>query len=61
MKKYILIGLDYPRKGFYTKYTSDLYKKHNTQMVVSRGLGNSLFPFRVFNFPKIITVTLYAQ
>ncbi|OPJ55859.1 metallophosphoesterase [Alkalithermobacter paradoxus] len=54
-------GVIAPHQGFLPKYTSGLYKKHNTQMVVSRGLGNSLSPFRVFNFPEIITVTLYAQ
>jgi len=26
--------------------------------VVSRGLGNSLFPFRVFNRPELVLVTL---
>jgi predicted MPP superfamily phosphohydrolase len=29
-------------------------------MIVSRGLGNSEFPFRVFNRPELILVTLKA-
>lgn len=54
-------GLIAPHQGFFPKYTSGLYKKSDTQMVVSRGLGNSQFPFRVFNFPEIITVTSYKN
>lgn len=54
-------GLIAPHQGFFPKYTSGLYKSKDTNMVVSRGLGNSLFPFRLFNFPEIITVTLYNQ
>lgn len=29
-------------------------------MAVSRGLGNSLFPFRVNNRPEIVAITLQA-
>ena len=29
-----------------------------TTMIVSRGLGNSLFPLRLHNFPEIVAVTL---
>lgn len=54
-------GLIAPHQGFFPKYTSGLYKNKDTSMIVSRGLGNSLFPFRIFNFPEIITVTLYTQ
>lgn len=54
-------GLIAPHQGFFPKYTSGLYKNKETSMIVSRGLGNSLFPFRIFNFPEIITVTLYKQ
>ncbi|MCX7951546.1 MAG: metallophosphoesterase [Clostridiales bacterium] len=54
-------GLIAPHQGFFPKYTSGLYNNKDTSMIVSRGLGNSLFPFRIFNFPEIITVTLYTQ
>ena len=35
-----------------------LYAKDGTQMVISRGLGNSLFPFRFNNRPEVVAVTL---
>lgn len=37
---------------------SGLYTKGDVQMVISRGLGNSLFPFRVNNRPEIVVVEL---
>lgn len=51
-------GLYAPHQGIFPKYTSGLYKKGQTAMVVSRGLGNSGFPFRLFNRPELVVVTL---
>ncbi|MGG7057197.1 metallophosphoesterase [Clostridium tertium] len=51
-------GLIAPNQGFFPKYTSESYNSDKTTMFVSRGLGNSLFPLRVFNRPEIISVTL---
>ncbi|MEG0775592.1 metallophosphoesterase [Clostridium sp.] len=51
-------GLIAPGQGILPKYTSGKYTLDNTTMVVSRGLGNSIFPQRVFNRPEIIEVTL---
>lgn len=51
-------GLIAPNQGFFPKYTSGSYNSDKTIMFVSRGLGNSLFPVRVFNRPEIISVTL---
>jgi uncharacterized protein len=51
-------GLIAPNQGFFPKYTSGSYNSDKTTMFVSRGLGNSLFPVRVFNRPEIILVTL---
>lgn len=47
-----------PNQGVFPKYTSGLYKKGVTSMVVSRGLGNSLFPLRLFNRPELVVITL---
>ncbi len=54
-------GLFAPSQGFLPKYTNGLYKEKNSTLIVSRGLGNSLFPFRIFNRPHIISVTLKAK
>jgi len=51
-------GLLSPGQGFLPKYTSGVYEKDKTKMIVSRGLGNSLFPFRIFNRPELIVTTL---
>ena len=51
-------GLYVPTRGFFPKYTEGIHRQDGTTMVVSRGLGNSLFPFRIMNPPDIVTVTL---
>lgn len=47
-----------PNQGLFPKYDSGLYTDENTNMVVSRGIGNSSFPFRVNNRPEIILIEL---
>lgn len=51
-------GLIAPDQGLFPMYTSGSYTKDLTTMFVSRGLGNSIFPLRIFNRPEIISVTL---
>ena len=51
-------GIIAPDQGFFPEYTSGTYKLDDTTMVVSRGLGNSIIPIRVFNRPEIVSVTL---
>lgn len=51
-------GIFSPNQGLFPKYTSGVHKKDNTTMIVSRGLGNSLFPFRIFNKPELIVTRL---
>ena len=51
-------GLIAPHQGLFPKYDGGLYTKDNTNMIVSRGVGNSLFPFRINNRPEIIIATL---
>ena len=53
-------GLAAPDQGLFPRYTSGLYTNGRSQMVVSRGLGNSLFPFRVNNRPEVVLITLEA-
>ncbi len=54
-------GLIAPSQGWFPTYTNGLFEAGDTTMVVSRGIGNSLFPLRIFNRPEIIEMTLNAQ
>jgi predicted MPP superfamily phosphohydrolase len=51
-------GIIAPEQGFFPKYSSGQYKLNECNMIVSRGLGNSIAPFRIFNLPNIVMVTL---
>ncbi|MEH6939067.1 metallophosphoesterase [Bacillus sp. JJ664] len=51
-------GVIAPNQGVLPKYTAGQYKKKNTTMIVSRGLGNSIIPQRIFNRPEIVVITL---
>ena len=51
-------GLYAPEQGFFPVYDSGIYTQGATTMVVSRGLGNSLFPLRFNNRPELILITL---
>lgn len=37
---------------------SGCYEGNGTTMVISRGLGNSLFPLRFLNYPELVVITL---
>lgn len=54
-------GLFAPGQGILPRLTSGVHARGETRLVVSRGLGNSAFPLRVFNPPEIVTVTLRAD
>lgn len=45
-------------QGFYPDYTSGFYKQENTTIYVSRGIGNTFIPIRLFNRPEINVITL---
>ncbi len=51
-------GIVAPDQGFFPKYTEGLYEENGTSMIVSRGLGNSIIPIRIFNRPEIVCVEL---
>lgn len=55
-------GLFSASQGFFGKYDGGIYKKSNTTMINSRGLGNN-FPFakRVFNTPELVEVILINE
>lgn len=51
-------GLIAPNQGFFPKLTEGIHTSNNTSMIISRGLGNSIIPVRIFNRPELIVVTL---
>ena len=51
-------GLVSPGEGLFPKLTSGVHEKNGSQLVISRGLGNSIMPVRLFNKPEIVAVTL---
>ena len=57
-----LIGPLYaPGQGFFPNYTTGVYDSEqdaSKKLVVSRGIGNSLFPFRINNKPHLLVITL---
>ncbi len=54
-------GLLAPHQGFFPKYTEGVICENDTKMVVSRGLGNSGFPFRIGNPYELVVVTLKRE
>lgn len=51
-------GLMAPAQGFMPTYTAGIFEEQETKMVISRGLGNSVFPYRIFNLPEIYVIEL---
>lgn len=54
-------GLIAPNQGLFPKFDAGLYTDGSTNMVVSRGIGNSIIPFRFNNRPEIVLVELCAE
>lgn len=51
-------GVFAPHQGFFPKYTAGLYRSGGSQMLVSRGLGDSAAPFRINNPPQLVFAVL---
>lgn len=51
-------GIIAPNQGLFPKYDSGLFKKNNTTMYVSRGMGNSIIPLRINNNPELVHIIL---
>ena len=51
-------GLVAPNQGLFPKYDAGLYTEDNTNMIVSKGIGNSILPFRFNNRPEVILIEL---
>ncbi len=55
------IGIYAPGQGLFPKLTSGVHVKGDTRMVVSRGLGNSRCPLRLFNRPELVVIELKSK
>lgn len=51
-------GIFAPGQGLFPNYDKGLYEKNQSKMIVSRGIGNSVFPFRINNKPHIPVVAI---
>lgn len=54
-------GVVAPNQGFFPEFDAGIYTEGNTSMLVSRGVGNSIVPFRVNNRPEIILIELNSN
>lgn len=54
-------GVVAPNQGLFPKYDAGLYVQENTNMVVSKGIGNSILPFRFNNRPEVILIELQSE
>lgn len=51
-------GLYAPHQGVFPEYDAGVFSAEDTHLIVSRGLGNSIFPFRLFNRPEVVVAEL---
>lgn len=54
-------GLYSPHQGILPKWTAGICRMGETDMIVSRGLGNSSFPIRLNNKPELVLITLHCR
>lgn len=57
----LLGGALSPMIHFFPKYDKGLFTNNNRYMILSGGLGNHTFKFRVNNLPEIVSVTLCKE
>ncbi|QQK08849.1 metallophosphoesterase [Miniphocaeibacter halophilus] len=50
-----------PNQGFFPDYAEGLHRKDNTSLIISRGIGSSLIPIRVFNQGELVVVELRSK
>ncbi|MDO5018391.1 MAG: metallophosphoesterase [Lagierella massiliensis] len=54
----IIGALFVPNQGIIPKYDKGVFKKDNSTMIVSSGIGTSLLPIRIFNKPELVLMEL---
>lgn len=51
-------GFYAPGQGFFPEFDAGVFTQQRTSMIVSRGIGNSVIPFRINNRPELVLVEL---
>ena len=51
-------GVIAPNQGLFPKYDAGMFQEENSQMIVSRGLCDTVFPPRINNKPELVVITL---
>lgn len=54
-------GLIAPNQGFFPEYDAGVFTENGCTMVVSRGLGPSIIPLRIFNRPELVVAELQKE
>ena len=54
-------GLVSPRVIFFPKYDTGAFTANGKDMILSRGLGNTIKTARVFSFPELVEITLRKE
>ena len=54
-------GVFAPDQGLFPEYDAGMYQEGDTTMIVNRGIGNSIIPFRINNPPEIVVVKAGAR
>lgn len=54
----IIGGVYSPGQGVNPKYYEGMIERAGSIQIISRGLGNSTFPLRLFNRPEVITIVI---
>lgn len=54
-------GIVAPNQGLFPDYDAGIYTDGNTNMLVSRGIGNSILPLRINNRPEVVLIELSSD
>ena len=54
-------GFISPDMEIFPKFYGGRHSFNDTTMIISRGLGNSVIPVRINNYPEIVKITLHAE
>ena len=54
-------GVVAPNQGLFPEFDAGIYTDGDTNMLVSRGIGNSIIPLRINNRPEVILIELTSK